>query len=129
MWMFPVAIACGNTFVLKPSDRDPSASLVMAELWEEAWSQWQDNPVLGEGAGTYEQYWNEHRPIDHKVRDAHSLYLETLGELGPIGLALLLALVRSPPRSAPHPLAVGAFGAYVAYPSTRRSTGIGNCPR
>ena len=33
MWMFPVAIACGNTFVLKPSERDPSASLLIAELW------------------------------------------------------------------------------------------------
>ena len=32
MWMFPVALACGNTFVLKPSERDPSASLFMAEL-------------------------------------------------------------------------------------------------
>jgi malonate-semialdehyde dehydrogenase (acetylating)/methylmalonate-semialdehyde dehydrogenase len=36
MWMFPVAIACGNAFVLKPSDRDPSASLLIAELWAEA---------------------------------------------------------------------------------------------
>ncbi len=36
MWMFPVAIACGNTFVLKPSERDPSASIRMAELWQEA---------------------------------------------------------------------------------------------
>ncbi|MGW5490424.1 aldehyde dehydrogenase family protein, partial [Streptosporangium sandarakinum] len=36
MWMFPIAIACGNTFVLKPSERDPSASLLMAELWKEA---------------------------------------------------------------------------------------------
>lgn len=36
MWMYPVAIACGNTFVLKPSERDPSASLLMAELWAEA---------------------------------------------------------------------------------------------
>ena len=32
MWMFPIAIACGNTFVLKPSERDPSASLLLAEL-------------------------------------------------------------------------------------------------
>lgn len=32
MWMFPVAIACGNTFILKPSERDPSASLLLAEL-------------------------------------------------------------------------------------------------
>jgi malonate-semialdehyde dehydrogenase (acetylating)/methylmalonate-semialdehyde dehydrogenase len=36
MWMFPVAIACGNSFVLKPSDRDPSASLLLADLWAEA---------------------------------------------------------------------------------------------
>src|SRR5262249_13039465 len=36
MWMFPVAIACGNTFILKPSEKDPSASLFMAELWAEA---------------------------------------------------------------------------------------------
>jgi malonate-semialdehyde dehydrogenase (acetylating)/methylmalonate-semialdehyde dehydrogenase len=36
MWMYPVAIACGNTFVLKPSERDPSASVLMAELWKQA---------------------------------------------------------------------------------------------
>ncbi len=36
MWMFPVAIACGNTFVLKPSERDPGASLLMAKLLKEA---------------------------------------------------------------------------------------------
>jgi malonate-semialdehyde dehydrogenase (acetylating) / methylmalonate-semialdehyde dehydrogenase len=36
MWMFPMAIACGNTFVLKPSERDPSASLLMAQMWAEA---------------------------------------------------------------------------------------------
>jgi malonate-semialdehyde dehydrogenase (acetylating)/methylmalonate-semialdehyde dehydrogenase len=36
MWMFPVAIACGNTFVLKPSERDPSPALFMAELLKQA---------------------------------------------------------------------------------------------
>jgi len=36
MWMHPIAIACGNTFVLKPSERDPSASLYVAELWQQA---------------------------------------------------------------------------------------------
>ncbi|WP_116950216.1 CoA-acylating methylmalonate-semialdehyde dehydrogenase [Jiangella endophytica] len=36
MWMHPVAIACGNTFVLKPSERDPSASQLVASLWAEA---------------------------------------------------------------------------------------------
>ena len=36
LWMFPVAIACGNTFVLKPSERDPSTGLRLAELFMEA---------------------------------------------------------------------------------------------
>jgi len=36
MWMFPVALACGNSFILKPSERDPSPSLFMAELLKQA---------------------------------------------------------------------------------------------
>jgi malonate-semialdehyde dehydrogenase (acetylating)/methylmalonate-semialdehyde dehydrogenase len=36
MWFFPIAIAAGNTVVLKPSEKDPSASLWLAKLWEEA---------------------------------------------------------------------------------------------
>ncbi len=36
MWFFPVAIAAGNTVVLKPSEKDPSAAIWMAELWKEA---------------------------------------------------------------------------------------------
>ncbi|MCH7695607.1 MAG: aldehyde dehydrogenase family protein, partial [Proteobacteria bacterium] len=36
MWMFPMAIVCGNTFVLKPSEKDPSASLLLADLFTQA---------------------------------------------------------------------------------------------
>jgi malonate-semialdehyde dehydrogenase (acetylating)/methylmalonate-semialdehyde dehydrogenase len=36
MWMHPIAIACGNTFVLKPSERDPSVSIRIAQLWQQA---------------------------------------------------------------------------------------------
>jgi malonate-semialdehyde dehydrogenase (acetylating) / methylmalonate-semialdehyde dehydrogenase len=36
MWMFPVALACGNSFILKPSERDPSCSLFMADLLKQA---------------------------------------------------------------------------------------------
>lgn len=36
LWMFPVALACGNSFVLKPSERDPSASLLLARLLKKA---------------------------------------------------------------------------------------------
>ena len=36
LWMFPVAIACGNTFILKPSEKDPSTSLMIADLMKQA---------------------------------------------------------------------------------------------
>src|ERR1044071_5725260 len=36
MWFFPIAIAAGNTVVLKPSEKDPSAALWLARLWQEA---------------------------------------------------------------------------------------------
>lgn len=36
LWMYPLAIACGNTFVLKPSERDPSAAIYVAQLAHEA---------------------------------------------------------------------------------------------
>lgn len=89
------------------------------ELWEVSWDQFREAPVVGSGPGTYEQYWNEHRPIAHIVRDAHNLYLETAAELGVVGLALLLVAFGVPLVAAVgargQPLAVAAFGAYVAY--------------
>ena len=36
MWMFPISIACGNTFILKPSEKDPSCPLMLAQLFKEA---------------------------------------------------------------------------------------------
>ncbi len=36
LWLFPIAIACGNTFILKPSEKDPSCALLLAELAKEA---------------------------------------------------------------------------------------------
>ena len=36
LWMFPIAIAAGNTFILKPSEKDPGASIMLAELAAEA---------------------------------------------------------------------------------------------
>lgn len=89
------------------------------ELWEAAWEDYRAHSVLGSGAGTYEQFWNRTRPIPHIVRDAHSLYLEVLAELGPIGLALLLVALGVPAVAAVgarrEPLAVGAIGAYAAF--------------
>lgn len=65
------------------------------QFWSAAVDQWRQAPVWGDGAGSFEAWWAEHGSIALFVRDAHSLYLETLGELGVIGLALVLALVGS----------------------------------
>jgi tetratricopeptide (TPR) repeat protein len=90
-----------------------------SELWNVAWRDYEDHPLLGAGPGTYEEYWNEHRPIQHKVRDAHSLYLETLAELGPIGLLLLIMVFGAPLVAAVlargSPFVPVALAAYVAY--------------
>jgi O-Antigen ligase/Tetratricopeptide repeat len=89
------------------------------DLWESAWHQYEANPVLGGGAGSYEQHWLADRPFEHKVRDAHSLYFETLSELGPVGLILLLIALGAPVAAAvvarAHPLVPVGFAAYVGY--------------
>ena len=86
------------------------------DLWEAAWRNYEEHAVLGSGAGSFEQYWHAHRPYDGDARDAHSLYAETLSELGPPGLALLLLALAIPiVAGARTRIASGAFGAYVAY--------------
>jgi hypothetical protein len=91
-----------------------------ASLWGLAWDEAERHPVLGAGAGTYERYFLAHQPRDvSRVRDAHGLYIETLGEVGPIGLALLVVVLVTPlaslRRARQYPLVPGAVGAYVAY--------------
>src|SRR5581483_8652730 len=60
------------------------------DLWRSAINEYQSAPVAGTGAGTFEFWWQQHRTQAAQVVDAHSLYAETLGELGIVGLALLL---------------------------------------
>jgi O-antigen ligase len=90
-----------------------------ADAWQVAWKDYRDHPLLGSGAGSFELYWIEHRPTSTNFRDAHSLYLETLAELGPLGLALLAGIIAvfgaAALRVRGDPLAAGAFGASVAY--------------
>jgi hypothetical protein len=61
------------------------------QFWSVALDGFQEKPVLGLGVGGYESYWNQHASIPRSIRDAHSLFLETLAELGIVGLLLLLA--------------------------------------
>lgn len=60
------------------------------DQWKVAIRGFKRAPVLGHGAGTYQDEWARHRPNDAFVLDAHSLYLETLDELGVVGLILLV---------------------------------------
>jgi hypothetical protein len=91
-----------------------------ADLWRLAWDDAKGHELAGTGAGTYERYFLAHQPPKvGRVRDAHGLYVETLAELGGIGLALLLAALAAPllvlRLARGHPLAPAAAGAYVAY--------------
>lgn len=62
------------------------------QVWSEAVAQFRTHPLAGAGAGAFEPWWTERRPFAMPARDAHSLYLSSLAELGIVGLALLLAV-------------------------------------
>ncbi len=90
-----------------------------AWYWHVAWQEASEYPLAGRGAGTFELAWLEEQPIPVSVVDAHSLYLETLGELGLVGLGLL-ALALAPPlvavfRGAGRGVGAAAAGGYVAF--------------
>ena len=90
-----------------------------ADLWRIAWHDYQHHEVLGAGAGTYESYYLQHRTNGLKVKNAHNLYLETLTDLGPIGLLLLVAGLAAPlvagVRAREEALVPVAFGGFAAY--------------
>lgn len=91
-----------RTFKQPPAEGSASGDAILGHLvsvggsgrwqfWEAALDAWQERPLLGHGAGSYEAWWAQHGALAVFVRDAHSLYLETLAELGALGLGLLLA--------------------------------------
>jgi hypothetical protein len=93
-------------------------------LWRVAWRGFERHPLLGSGAGTFERGWLHDRPVGRKVKDAHSLWLERLYELGILGGGLagaafvpaLLAGIRW--RRTPHiPTAFAAMVALLVHQS------------
>ena len=84
-----------------------------------AWHEYTAHPFLGTGLGTYERYWNEYRTQGFQVRNVHNLYLETLAELGPVGLLLLLVALGAPlvgaGKARRRSLVPAAAAAYVAF--------------
>ncbi len=61
--------------------------------WRVAFHTWGDHPLRGAGAAAFRVEWLRERPFRESVRDAHSLYFETLAELGLVGFVLLCALL------------------------------------
>ncbi len=59
------------------------------QFWRSAVKEFESRPFFGRGGGSYEAWWAEHGTLNAYVRNAHSLYFETLGELGAAGFLLL----------------------------------------
>jgi O-antigen ligase len=91
------------------------------EYWRVAGREIAARPWLGGGAGSFERYWHRERRTGYEARNAHNLYLETLAELGPVGLALLLLALALPlaglrnDRGSVATTAVAAYTAFLAH--------------
>jgi O-antigen ligase len=90
--------------------------------WWAAWHAIPDYAPLGSGAGTFAVLWGERAPVPRDVLDGHSLYLEALAELGPVGLVVLLTALATPMLAAmrsspawPVAAAAGAYGAFLVH--------------
>ena len=66
------------------------------QFWGVALDAFREQPVHGIGAGGYATYWNQHAPISRVTKQAHSLYLEELGDLGPLGLLAVIGFITVP---------------------------------
>jgi hypothetical protein len=86
--------------------------------WEVAWADFRDHPWLGSGSGTFGDYWLLHRSTEAFSRTAHSLYLQSLAELGPVGLVLVVVALACPLLALARrrdPLVATAAAGYAAY--------------
>ena len=75
------------------SARLTSAKGARSDNYRVAIDGFEEHPLLGDGAGSYEVRYARERNVDQKIRDVHSLPLETLSELGAIGMLLLLGFL------------------------------------
>jgi peptidoglycan/LPS O-acetylase OafA/YrhL len=75
------------------SSRLAAAGSNRSAYWRVAIRSWADHPLAGEGAGSFGETWLRERDIAERVRNAHSIELETASELGLVGLALLALII------------------------------------
>ena len=128
-----VAAFTGGQVSASPDQKGPERFRTLEtnrwEYWDVALDTFAERPLAGSGVHGFAADWFEHRDIDEAVQDAHSLYIETLTELGLPGLALLLCSwaprawrsCAQASRAGPLPQRSGRF--------TPRWTGTGRCPR
>jgi O-antigen ligase/polysaccharide polymerase Wzy-like membrane protein len=60
------------------------------QFWTAGFDEWKHRPLYGTGAGSYPEWWTQHGSLTLSVENAHSLYVEALGELGIVGFVLLI---------------------------------------
>ena len=91
------------------------------EYWRVAWRMFTAHPMVGSGSGSFAGEWVRLRSVAVSAKDAHSLYLETLGETGIVGLLLLVAALALPlvaarrRRSSFDVAALAAYGAFLIH--------------
>jgi O-antigen ligase len=120
-----IATRAGDAFRDPPRGTEPSERFFSLSggrrdrYWRVAWEDFESRPLTGSGSGTFGRYWLEHRPVARFVRDAHSLYLETLAEVGVVGFVLLAVALAMPLAAAVsargEPLVPATLGAYVVF--------------
>jgi hypothetical protein len=75
------------------SARLTTASTTRGDMYRVALDQFAARPVAGAGAGSFPSTWYQHRRVGDDLRNAHSLYLETMAELGLVGLVFLIVFL------------------------------------
>jgi hypothetical protein len=89
---FVHSTSVGNATDLRARLTDPGNN-GRIDMWNVSWHEFKAAALVGHGAGTFVNTWDQHRPTTDDVRDAHSLYMETLDELGIVGFLLLVTVM------------------------------------
>jgi len=82
-----------STDIKDTSGLAEASSRGRTQFWDVALEAFGEKPINGQGAGTYQFAWDQHRPFDMTNTQAHSLYLQALDELGIVGGVVILVLV------------------------------------
>jgi O-antigen ligase len=123
-----IGVGAAITFGPERTDPLPSSKERITQLtnnrgdyWRVALRSWSAHPVAGVGAGSFSVEWRRERESREFALDAHSLYLETLDELGVVGAVLLAAFIAAVAlaavrrvRDSPDPLVAAAIGVLLA---------------